>query len=195
MQSLDVMAARVFQVLGEAGVPAEIIGGYALSHYGYVRNTMDVDVVVAGDYAKALQVLKDHGFTEAERAFKLRTEALPDKRVDVLPAGKRMSGCPVANPIPTKASTSPEFIPLVDLIAMKIGVLLSGRAELVVEKKNEVDVLYLIKNNHLPREFMAAYPQELIRLQYGIMWDALEAEKGKRSSLDETYDPFSDFFE
>ena len=197
MQSLDALASQVFRILGEAGIPAEIIGGYALSHYGYVRNTMDVDVVVGGDYAAALQVLKDQGFAEAERVFKLMMEGTPDKRVDVLPAGKRMSGSPVANPTPTKASTSPEFIPLEDLIAMKIGVLLSGRAEWIVEKKNEVDVLTLVHNNQLSREFMDTYPQEMVRLQYGIMWDELAQKhaEGKRSSLDETYDPFADFFE
>ena len=48
MDSLDKLAAEVFAILGEAGIPAEIIGGYALSHYGYVRNTTDIDVVVAG---------------------------------------------------------------------------------------------------------------------------------------------------
>ena len=195
-ESLDHLAEEVFAILGKAGIPAEIIGGYALSHYGYVRNTVDIDVVVGGDYSTALKVLKDHGFTEAERVFKLMTPAIPDKRVDVLPAGKRMSGSPTPNPIPSRVGTTPVFVPLKDLLALKIGVLLSMHAGVEVDRKNEADLYALIRINKLPKTFMDGYPHEDTRLHYWVMWDELDREKqvGKTSSLDESYDPFSDFF-
>lgn len=193
MDSLDKLAAEVFAILGEAGIPAEIIGGYALSHYGYVRNTTDIDVVVGGDYLKALQLLKDHGFVEAERGFKLKDPSIPDKRVDVLPAGKHMSGCPVPNPEPIQVSSHPEFTKLQNLLAMKIGVLFVPGAGLATHSKNEADIYYLIQNNDLPRTLMDGYPIQDVMLQYQIMWDDLTASKGKTSSLDESYDPFEDF--
>ena len=194
MDSLGPLACRVFEILGAAGIPAEIIGGYALSHYGYIRNTVDIDVVVGGDYRRAMELLKDQGFEEAERNFKLKLKEFPDKRVDVLPAGAHMSHSPVANPTPTKVSSTPEFVDLQHLLAMKMALLLMQGVSLVTQGKNETDVRTLILQGGLPRNLFDGYPNEMIRYQYGIMWDELDQEKqeGKTSSLDESYDPFAD---
>lgn len=193
MDSLDRLAAEVFLILGNAGVPAEIIGGYALSHYGYVRNTMDVDIVVTGDHLKIIDVLKAHGFVEGARWFKLQDPAIPGKHVDILPAGKRMSGSVVPNPTPFEVSKVPTFIRLQDLIALKLGVILNSGAGVFDAKKNEVDVQALIQANNLNREFMAEAPSQDIYLEFTILWDELRQKRA--SSLDTDPDPFREFFE
>ena len=188
MESLDQLVREVFNILGEAGIPAEIIGGYALAHYGYVRNTMDVDVVVR-DHTKALEVLKAHGYVEGRAWFALKPEASSQVSVDVLPAGRRMSGSPIPNPTPSVVTLSPVFVPLQTLVAQKVGVTTINHGDWAATRKNEADVGYLIRNNHLPRTFLDSEPDEVVRFQYTEIWDAVTTTP-KQAVLD----PFSDFF-
>ena len=190
MEPLDELAAQVFQILGEAGIPAEIIGGYALSHYGYVRNTMDIDVVVR-DHKEAIEVLKQNGFEEAERWWRLRRPG-SGKHVDVLPSGKRMSGNQIPNPTVSQVSSSPAFTPLKELITLKAGVPVAPATDVVTAKKNELDVQVLIKANSLPMDYLDDAP-ELVKLEYVMLWQELH-QTGKKASLDEQDDPFGEFW-
>ena len=186
--NLDQLARDTFSILGAAGIPAEIIGGYALAHYGYVRNTMDIDVVVR-DHEKALEVLKAHGYVVGDRWFALKENAGDQQSVDILPAGRKMSGSPIPNPTPTEVSTTPKFTTLETLVAQKVGVTIINHGDWAATKKNEADVGYLIRVNHLPTTFLDTCPDEVVRFQFGEIWDAV-TETPKNASID----PFSDFF-
>jgi hypothetical protein len=188
MDNLDQLASKVFAILGEAGIPAEIIGGYALSHYGYVRNTVDIDIIVR-DHVAAVETLKAHGFTEAKHWFMLQDPSLPGVKVDVLPGGRTISGNTQANPMPSSVSDVPAFISLQDLVRLKLGVVVYNGGVYRVQKKNEADVAYLISNNNLPRTFMSGCSDETIRFEYEEIWDRNSAPR-KESALD----PFADFF-
>jgi hypothetical protein len=59
---------RIFGGLGEAGVEYLVVGGLAVNAHGYVRATMDVDLVVAlrpANLKKALSVLSKAGYRPA----------------------------------------------------------------------------------------------------------------------------------
>jgi hypothetical protein len=164
MDNLDQLASKVFAILGEAGIPAEIIGGYALSHYGYVRNTVDIDIIVR-DHVAAVETLKAHGFTEAKHWFMLQDPSLPGVKVDVLPGGRTISGNTQANPMPSSVSDVPAFISLQDLVRLKLGV--------------------VVYNGGVYR----GCSDETIRFEYEEIWDRNSAPR-KESALD----PFADFF-
>ena len=190
MDQLDQLAENVFAILGQAGIPAEIIGGYALSHYGYVRNTMDIDVVVQ-DHAKALETLKAHGMVEGKHWFTCVDPRLPRVSVDVLPAGRTISGNTQKNPTPDKVSMAPAFTSFQDLLRLKLGVVVYNNGDWKTQQKNQNDVAYLISTNTLPRTFMASCPDETIRFEFEAIWDKVNAPK-KQAAAD---DPFADFFE
>ena len=187
--SLDQLAAQTFKILGEAGIPAEIIGGYALAHYGYLRNTVDIDVIVR-DHQLALEALKAAGYQEGEHWFTVVDPKLPGLAVDILPGGRKLGGNTQANPMPEAVATAPAFISLKDLIRLKLGVVVYNRPRDKTVAKNEADVGYLIAKNRLDREFMDDCGDPVIRLEFGEIWDR-NASGAKQGSL---ADPFADFF-
>ena len=190
MEHLDQLAKKVFSILGDAGIPAEIIGGYALSHYGYIRNTTDIDVIVR-DHQQAIESLKAAGLVEGKHWFTWIDPQLPDVAVDVLPGGRTISGNTQKNPMPEKVTSAPSFISLKDLLRLKLGVVVYNGPRGRVQLKNEADVGYLIANNHLPRTFMDDCPDEVIQFEYGEIWDR-NSPAAKQGSV---VDPFADFFD
>jgi len=190
--SLEQTANDVFKILGEANIPAEIIGGYALSYYGYVRNTLDIDIVVSS-HQRALEVLKAHGFTEGEKWFKLVDPKNSTFKVDVLPSGKRMSGNTVANPTPSQVSSFPIFTSLFNLVESKMGVVVSSNSERADQYKNKADISYLIKINNLPQSYMDRSSEETIILVYQELWKEIEEDRLNINKRGEWVDPFEEF--
>jgi len=47
MTSLDAILSLTSRQLPEAGVNVVLIGGFAVNYYGYTRNTLDVDFMIA----------------------------------------------------------------------------------------------------------------------------------------------------
>jgi len=197
MRELDEAAQRAFKILGEADIPALIMGGYAMSAYGYRRYTEDIDVVVQ-DHKKAIQVLKENGYTEGKLWFKLvDPEGLVG--IDVLPSGVKMSGNDINNPVAEKVSLMPEFLDLKNLIRTKLGAVVSGRSPVGVPEKNTSDIIELIKRNDLPRGFLGEISQgfaetseDLIRMEFDSLWDKLH-DPSELSKRGEWYDPFEEF--
>lgn len=74
-----------------------LIGGYAVNAYGYVRNTVDLDIWIAGDQAnqdRVLHAVRDFGFSNASSELLLEPDAMlrmgvPPLRIEVI---KRLSG-------------------------------------------------------------------------------------------------------
>ena len=190
--SLDQLAKEVFEILGEEQIPAEIIGGYALAHYGYVRNTTDIDVVVK-EHQRALDVLKSRGFVEGEKWFKLVNPKDSSLGVDVLPAGRRMSGNVINNPSPTQVSGQPVFTSLYNLVESKVGVMASNNSERIVKAKSEADVGYMIQKNNLPLDYLDSSSDENVVFVYRELWEAMEKDKKDITKKGEWVDPFEEF--
>lgn len=58
----------VFDALNQAGVAYLVVGGLAVNAHGYVRISMDIDLVIAlhpENISKALHALDDEGFRPA----------------------------------------------------------------------------------------------------------------------------------
>ena len=78
----------LFNLLAASPRPLLVVGGHALTAYGVVRQTIDVDCLIAADDTNALaQILKGNGYREmgrTENAVRYANSApeLPD--VDVL---------------------------------------------------------------------------------------------------------------
>ena len=54
----------VADVLAPAGIDCLLIGGFAVNHYGYTRNTLDVDLMIAADQRDHVrEIMKREGFT------------------------------------------------------------------------------------------------------------------------------------
>jgi len=55
MKSVRDVFARVTETLGESHLPCLLIGGFAVNYYGYTRNTLDVDFMIAAEQLDAVR--------------------------------------------------------------------------------------------------------------------------------------------
>ena len=200
MRDLDDAAKRVFMILGEARIPAKIIGGYAMSIYGYRRYTEDIDIVVR-DHKRTLDLLLAQGYIQGKCWFRVID---PEGKVgiDVLPSGLRMSGNDIPNPVVSEVSTLPEFVALNELIKTKLGVVVNNESRYEAKRKNESDVMELIKSNALPRGWLGntspllsgneEIANDLVKIEYNHLWDILHSET-EISKKGEWVDPFEEF--
>ena len=68
MNELVDILALVSDVVRNSGARTLLIGGIAVNHYGYARNTADVDFMVALTEQDAIErLMRDAGFTNIER--------------------------------------------------------------------------------------------------------------------------------
>ena len=87
MASLD----KVFDIaslqLPAAGVDCLLIGGFAVNHYGYTRNTLDVDfMIVTQRLNDVRRIMTEAGFTNIDIKENVAFFSIPDEglRVDFL---------------------------------------------------------------------------------------------------------------
>lgn len=69
---LQGLAARLSSDLGVAGIAHAISGSIAMAAHGYVRGTLDIDVLVvtpAITFPKTFEVLRRHGFAGEDRGL------------------------------------------------------------------------------------------------------------------------------
>lgn len=79
MTALDKILAIAARQLPAAGIDCILIGGFAVNHYGYTRNTLDVDFMILADKLDALkQMMKDAGFTNLSIQDNVAFFAAPD---------------------------------------------------------------------------------------------------------------------
>ncbi len=77
----------VTEKLPDAGIDCLLIGGFAVNHYGYTRNTLDVDFMIIGAVTEIVRrIMRDGGFLNMDERenvlFCSRPEGGP--RVDFL---------------------------------------------------------------------------------------------------------------
>ncbi len=168
-------ANRIAAELAKARIPHLIVGGLAVQEHGYVRTTVDVDVVVP-DVDAAVDWLAAHGFKEAPGPGGFRfsevTVVMRDRvnnvKVDILPGGGKVDEkAAVLLPMPNRVSDQPQFIDVAGLITQKIGAYINNPLERI---KDKADVVELIKRARLPRELPV---QAGVRAEYLQVWDGL----------------------
>ena len=144
----------ISETLPEAGVGCLLIGGFAVNHYGYTRNTLDVDFMIVGTDASAVgRMMHDAGFVNIDERdnvlFCSRSEGGP--RIDFLKVDvetmRKLQGN--AREI-TMYGFSLRLPCLHDLIAMKIFALTQNTARRMA--KDLPDIAYLAVLNDLDLE-------------------------------------------
>jgi hypothetical protein len=89
-------AEAVFDALNRAGVAYLVVGGLAVNAHGYVRMTMDIDLVIALNSENILKALRTLD-VEYARAWRLNLReglSVPIVSLDTLLTMKREAGRP-----------------------------------------------------------------------------------------------------
>jgi hypothetical protein len=144
----------VMEKLPEAGIDCLLIGGFAVNHYGYTRNTLDVDFMIVGSDARSVRsIMQASGFINIDEQdnvlFCSRSEGGP--RIDFLKVDletmRKLQGNARAITI---YGCSLRLPCLHDLIAMKIFALTQNTARRMA--KDLPDIAYLAVLNDLDLE-------------------------------------------
>jgi hypothetical protein len=92
INDLQALFDLVVGKLSDAGVDCLLIGGFAVNHYGYTRNTLDIDWMVAADRQVVVrQIMQAAGFTNVARHEAVTFFNRPGSslRVDFLPVDEQ----------------------------------------------------------------------------------------------------------
>ncbi len=140
--------------LPEAGVDYLLIGGFAVNYYGYTRNTLDVDFMVAADQLAAVRsVLAEAGFINISIEENVVFFNRPDTtvRVDFLRVDGATLKKLLANAIDADLYGARVKLPaLKDLLAMKIFAFAQSGARRL--GKDLPDIAFLAVLHHLDPE-------------------------------------------
>lgn len=174
---------KIVRLLEEDGIPYAVIGAMALNAYGYLRVTVDVDLLLTREGLEAFK--KKHlglGYLEKFPGSKGLRDTELGVTIDAVLAGEYPGDGlpkPVAFPDPGSAAVRDQdraLLPLPRLIELKIASGITAPHRL----KDLADVLEVIRILKLPSELV----QELnpyVREKYQELWQAAQ----NRSSMDE----------
>jgi hypothetical protein len=163
--NLTAVLEEVAAIFARRDVPYSIVGGYAVQHYGYVRTTQDLDLVVKELNFARTALLSSDKFKPVQGNEKRLIHKATGVEIDLLIAGSK--GGPTALPYPNPVeSTGIQFITLPGLISLKLS---AGRY------KDLGDVVELIKVNNLSRSFSAEVDPSM-SAKFIKMWEAAQDE-------------------
>ena len=110
--------------LPSAGIDCLLIGGFAVNHYGYTRNTLDVDFMVLADQVGAVRrIMVDAGFSNisVHDNVVFFSSGENEPRVDFLRVNAKTIEMLLANAVEVDIHGSRLKVPaLKDLLAMKV---------------------------------------------------------------------------
>jgi len=142
---------RVIQTFCQSGIKCLLIGGYAVNYYGYTRNTLDVDFMIAvEDVDKSRQRLKEAGFSNVSDGENVLMFSRPDSslRLDFLKTDSDTLNQLIQHAQSVQMlGVTVEIPALLDLLAMKFFAL--GQASHVREDKDVPDIAWLAILNKL----------------------------------------------
>lgn len=161
------------QVLKEAKIPYAVIGALALGQQGFVRMTVDIDILLTkGGLQQFKSLFEGKGYTPAfpgaQKSFRSSETGI---RVDVLVTGEFPGdGKPKAVSFPDPADVSFEansiqFLKLENLIELKLASGISAAHR----QRDLVDVQDLIRQAGLPLH-LAEQLHESVRAAYQDLW-------------------------
>ena len=160
---------KALRVLKLFNIPHYVCGGFAVQELGYPRFTVGVNIIVP-DVDLAIEKLSMNGFRPNPGSGMTVTDRETKVEVDLLPGGKKVDPGPLALPMPTQVSDTPQILTLEKLISAKLSTYI-GRG--IERSQDHADVVKLIQANDLPKEFgVAPKVQEL----YHAIWDELHAK-------------------
>ena len=154
MPILDRILETASRRLPATGIDCLLIGGFAVNHYGYTRNTLDIDFMIVADrIGDVRKIMCDAGFINVEIhdnvAFFSDPEGGP--RVDFLRVDsetmRELLACASSTDVDGHSLRIPS---LKDLIAMKIFALGQDKARRM--GKDLPDIAYLSVINRLDVE-------------------------------------------
>lgn len=154
-ESLWETAKTCHELLADAQIPYAIAGGVAVCLHGYQRNTVDLDLLVQVGRSGALRgVLEAAGMSWDEPNHEFRTSS--GMAIHFLVSGERAGrGSEVRLPDPADPAvvTELEGLPVLSLAALIESKIASGQANLRRTHKDFADVVELIANHGLGRDF------------------------------------------
>jgi hypothetical protein len=172
-RTLDAVAHR----LDALGIEFALAGGLALGVHGYLRLTVDVDLLVgAGGLAAFKQAWLGRGYVEKFPGSRGVRDAETQVGIDFLIAGEYPGdgrAKAVCFPPPAAFPRSPAGLRVVDLrtlVELKLASGLSAPDRLV----DLADVLALIRANHLPEDY-AGNLDPSVRAKFTELWRAAQA--------------------
>jgi hypothetical protein len=166
---------RLAQRLGDEGIPYAVIGGMALAAHGYVRMTLDVDILLTPQgLARFREKLVGRGyvadFPGAEKSFR---DAKTNVKVEIITAGEFPGDGlpkPVCFPVPEGQTVEEDdvlAIKLEKLIELKLASGLSATHRM----RDLADVQDLIMALNLPLELKDELDIS-VRPEYQRIWEA-----------------------
>jgi hypothetical protein len=162
---------RISAKLDELGIPYAIAGGMALGAHGYVRATVDVDILVTQEGLERAH----KGYLPPFAGSKNLRDVSSSVRIEFLVAGQYPGDGkpkPVAFPDPAQAAVAIDgikYLQLERLIELKLA---SGMTGGVNRMKDLVDVVELIKLLALPAD-VADRLNSYVRDKYIERWNGL----------------------
>jgi hypothetical protein len=168
---------RISSRLDERGIPYAVAGGMALGAHGFVRATVDVDILVTehglGTVHKELEGL---GYVPPFTGSKNLRDVSSSVRIEFLVAGQYPGDGkpkPVAFPDPASAAIEIDgvkYLKLETLIELKLA---SGMTGGINRMKDLVDVVELIKICGLPAD-TADRLDPYVRDKFKELWDGVQ---------------------
>ena len=154
MSNVDRILEIASQQLPAAGVDCLLIGGFAVNHYGYTRNTLDVDFMIVSErLGDVRRIMRKAGFTHIDVHENVAFFAVPDEgpRVDFLRVDESTMRKLLASAAKVTVRGYALQLPsLADLIAMKIFAFSQDTARRM--GKDLPDIAYLSVINNLDLE-------------------------------------------
>jgi hypothetical protein len=151
MGSLKKAVQTVAGIQQEKRIPCLLIGGFAVNEYGYSRNTLDIDFMIAAPQLPALKSeMRQSGFTQISEHANVTFFSRPDDslRIDLLTVDENTMTRLASRSENRTLYGSPVQIPcLHDLLAMKIFALRSKPEKR--KEKDLPDIAYLSVLNDL----------------------------------------------
>jgi hypothetical protein len=170
-ETLRAVTAR----LSDLKIPYAVIGGMALNAHGYVRMTIDVDILVdSAGLAAIHRELEGMGYVSRSARSKHLWDVRTQVRIDFLVGGQCAGdGRPIPVPSPGESAIEIDgirYVALPTLIELKLALGMNpGRL------KHLADVQELIRVLKLPPN-LADGLNEYVRAQYHELWDGVAAD-------------------
>ena len=154
MTSFNEILSIASHDLPEAGVDCLLIGGFAVNHYGYSRNTLDIDFMILSDQMTVIRrIMTEAGFTNVSVLDNVVFFSSGDDelRVDFLKVNAETMRKLLANALEVNIGGCMLKVPAIrDLLAMKIFALTQNTDRRM--GKDLPDISFLTVMNNLDLE-------------------------------------------
>ncbi len=176
------MFADIFRTITKELLAADIayilIGGFAVNHYGYTRNTLDVDFMIVGTEASAVRdVMCDAGFSNIDERDNVLFCSKPEggPRIDFLKVDAGTMRNLQENASEVTLYGSKVRLPcLLDLIAMKIFALTQNTARRMAKDLPDIAYLTVLNDLDLAADIKPLCDRFGSRVVYDMIRDQIE---------------------